>query len=194
MNDALAGADGDGQTPVHAADLEGLRQRWIRTQGQLDEVERASLLAGARWAHSRRRSLDQLLDDAFVRELHRHAFGGVWQWAGQYRIRAASIGIEASLVSTAMRDMLADAAYWFGEGRASEEAVARLHHRFVAIHPFANGNGRTGRLFTDLVAIASGGDRPTWGEGANDARAVYLAALRAADAGDIEPLVAFMWS
>ena len=34
--------------------------------------------------------------------------------------------------------------------------VALAHHRFVWIHPFDNGNGRTVRLFTYAMLIKAG--------------------------------------
>jgi cell filamentation protein len=36
------------------------------------------------------------------------------------------------------------------------ELLAYAHHRLVAIHPFTNGNGRTARLFTNLLAYSYG--------------------------------------
>jgi len=34
--------------------------------------------------------------------------------------------------------------------------VALAHHRFMWIHPFSNGNGRTGRLFTYAMLVKQG--------------------------------------
>ncbi len=192
MNDRLVGG-GDGSTPVHPDDLIGLRQRWIRTQGQLDEVERANLLAGTRWAWSRDRSVEQVTDEGFVRELHRRCFGNVWSWAGTNRTRATSIGIAPYRIGPALRDLLEDARAWTGHAVQPED-VARFHHRFVSIHPFPNGNGRTGRSLTDLFAAAVDQPRPTWGARANRDRDEYLNSLRAADGGDLTELTEFMWS
>lgn len=38
----------------------------------------------------------------------------------------------------------------------SIEKAARAHHRFVAIHPFIDGNGRTGRLLLNLLLFKDG--------------------------------------
>ena len=64
--------------------------------------------------------------------------------------------------------------------------AAWLHHRFVQIHPFEDGNGRIARCLASLVFI-----RAKWFplviplEERND----YLDTLQAADRGDLSPLI-----
>jgi Fic-DOC domain mobile mystery protein B len=194
--DDLTGG-GTGQTPIHPEDLDGLLPRHISTQGELDELERENVLTGTVWALRRRRTLASVLQDVYLRELHRRCFGGVWSWAGTYRTRATSIGIDAFKVASAVRDLMLDAALWFdatGDLAGTDEALARLHYRVVAIHPFANGNGRTGRLYTDVVARAVGAPPLSWGRQLPDTRGTYLQALRSADAGDLRPLTEYLRS
>lgn len=67
-----------------------------------------------------------------------------------------------------------------------EVISAWLHHRFVQIHPFQDGNGRVARAISSLVFIQAGWfplmvDR--------DQRSEYLDALEAADQGNISILV-----
>lgn len=65
------------------------------------------------------------------------------------------------------------------------EIIARIHNRFEQIHPFIDGNGRTGRLILNLVLVRLGyppviilkRQRPT-----------YLSAMVAADRGEHGPL------
>lgn len=61
------------------------------------------------------------------------------------------------------------------------ERVADLHARFQRIHPFLDGNGRVGRLLTNLVLVRLG--YPPAVIYKRD-RSRYLAALGRADAGD----------
>lgn len=76
------------------------------------------------------------------------------------------------------------------------EIAARYHHRLVSIHVFPNGNGRHARLMADLLLTDLVGRRFEWGRGNlvanNELRARYIAALRAADTGDYQPLLEFL--
>jgi Fic family protein len=80
------------------------------------------------------------------------------------------------------------------------ELVARFHHRLVYIHPFANGNGRWGRLMTSVLAVRELGLSPiTWAAGADDLRdpesnerKKYIATIKAADKGDFASLMEYL--
>lgn len=65
------------------------------------------------------------------------------------------------------------------------ETLAEIHARFEQIHPFLDGNGRTGRLVLNLLLVRSG--YPPAIIYKRD-RARYLNALRRADDGDYGPL------
>jgi Fic family protein len=62
------------------------------------------------------------------------------------------------------------------------ELAVIAHHRFVAIHPFADGNGRTGRLLMNLILMKKG--YPIGIILKND-RQKYYAALDQADRGNL---------
>ncbi|MGH8999530.1 MAG: Fic family protein [Acidimicrobiia bacterium] len=65
------------------------------------------------------------------------------------------------------------------------EALALAHNQFERIHPFLDGNGRTGRLLLNLVLVRLGYAPAIIYK--RD-RSKYLNALRAGDAGDPGPL------
>lgn len=80
-----------------------------------------------------------------------------------------------------------------------DEITARLHHRLVSIHLFANGNGRHARLMADLLLVhVLGRPRFTWGSEnlvqAGDCRQRYITALQAADRHKYGPLLEFVRS
>ena len=69
------------------------------------------------------------------------------------------------------------------------ELIAEAHHRFVWIHPFVNGNGRTTRLVTDLIALKCGEAPFTlYVREVGELRSKYIQAIRQADRGDFTEL------
>lgn len=202
---------GTGQTPLDPDESDGLLPSWVRTREDLNLAESDNIVAAR--TRVRARSTDDVLDDSWLRRLHRAMFGDVWRWAGTYRTTERNIGIDPVQIAVAVRDLVADARAWIahdGVGNldqpledrrlAALTIAARFHHRLVAIHPFPNGNGRHARFATDLLVEAMGlGIELSWGAGLGDpptARRRYLDALRAADRDrdDLAPLVDLMCS
>ena len=74
------------------------------------------------------------------------------------------------------------------EGTTPEVEAAWLHHRFVQIHPFQDGNGRVARALATLIFI-----KADWLPLVvrDIERGKYIDALEAADVGDLKPLVSF---
>lgn len=78
--------------------------------------------------------------------------GEVWSWAGQFRLTEKNIGIDHIHIAMELRNLLENVKAWLEYGTYErEEFAARLHHRLVKIHLFANGNGRHARILTDVI-------------------------------------------
>ncbi|MCK5505052.1 MAG: Fic family protein, partial [Thermodesulfovibrionia bacterium] len=71
------------------------------------------------------------------------------------------------------------------EGTKAIELVADIHHKFVHLHPFWDGNGRLGRLLMNIKLIQVGFP-PTILR--KQERSLYYKALDKADQGDLVPL------
>jgi Fic-DOC domain mobile mystery protein B len=89
-----------------------------------------------------------------------------------------------------------DVHYWIENNTYDADEIAvRFHHRLTFIHPFPNGNGRHARLIADILLIKLGRSAFTWGSAnlvkEGEARTKYLEGIRAADNGDIGPLLKF---
>lgn len=186
----------DGHTPLGEDDLRGLKLSYITTRGELNEAEQENILKCRQ--NNRQPTLEELKDDNYLRALHRSMFGDVWDWAGTYRRLETSIGIDPAQISVSVRGLVADATIWAAHEVPLNVAV-RFHHRLVWIHPFPNGNGRHGRQAADYLMQSLGQPPLTWGAlgGAGDVDGIrrrYVAALRAADQGELEPLQAFVIS
>ena len=186
-----------GATPLDPDEVEGLIPSHITTREQLNEWEAENILAGERWARSRRKK--DILDETFVRDLHKRMFGKTWKWAGKFRKTEKNIGVAPEHIAEQLRNLLEDTREKLKHHvEPIEEIATKFHHRLVSIHPFANGNGRHARLITDLLLSGNGLEPFTWSEGdlvhAGETRDKYLAALRAADRGDYSLLLDFVKS
>ncbi len=195
MTDPLVEQD-DASTPLTEEERAELIPSYITLRPELNEAEQANIMDAEQWAFSRKRNV---LDERFLDNLHRRMFGRVWRWAGQHRQSAKNIGVDAYQIPETLRLLLDDCRYWIESSTYEpDEIAARFHHRLVFIHPFPNGNGRHARLAADLLLKAMDQPRFTWGRvnlvNAGDTRQAYIAALRAADAHDYEPLLAFVRS
>lgn len=195
MDDSLP----DGATPLDPDEREGLIPDHVVTRGELNELEEANVQQGLDWALRRTMSGGRgqdVLSELFLYELHRQMFGEIWSWAGRVRLTDKNIGVNKHIVPTEVRKLVEDAKYWREEAVCDPTELAiRFHHRLVSVHPFPNGNGRHSRLMADLLVQQLGDDPFSWGGASStetsDLRSAYIGALRAADNGDITPLLAF---
>ena len=181
----------EGATPHDPDEAADLIPGHVRTRGQLNRWEQENILAAAQWTQRTRAAA---LEEATIRELHRRMFDRTWRWAGTYRRSDKNIGVEWSSIPEEVRKLVDDGAYWIREGVFNiDEAAVRLHHRLVRIHPFPDGNGRHARLWCDLLLQQSGCRPILWQSdqlgSAGEARRAYISSLRAADDGNLEPLL-----
>jgi Fic-DOC domain mobile mystery protein B len=141
-----------GATPLDPDESTGLVPKHIVNQADLNAWEQANIFQADRWAV--RQTKRDLLDEGFVRDLHRQMFDKTWVWAGTFRKSNKNIGVDWTQVSVKLRDLLDNTRYQLAhEVFAPYELAVRFHHQLVWIHAFANGNGRHARLMADLLAM-----------------------------------------
>lgn len=186
----------DGATPLDADEMEDLKIASITTRGELDRWEHKNIGEAMEWLE-RRKKLDEILTEEFIRKLHKQMLGKVWKWAGTFRQSDKNIGVSKYMIGIELRHLLDDVKYWIDNKSFPEDEIAvRFHHRLVLIHPFPNGNGRHSRMMADLlIENVLNKESFTWGAGdlthTGDVRDRYLQALRKADKGDHRDLIAF---
>lgn len=98
-----------------------------------------------------------------LRDVHRHLFQDVYEWAGQVRTVNIVKG-EAFAPPETIEPLMAGVAEAMRETdllRAIPEhnyaeALATVYNTINTAHPFREGNGRTQRLFVDALAAESG--------------------------------------
>jgi Fic-DOC domain mobile mystery protein B len=185
----------DGNTPLSPEELADLIPN-LATKEELNEWERENILLGREWATSDRTAPLQMVSDQYIRKLHERMFDETWKWAGLYRLTEKNIGVPVHEIRERLMQLFGDVRYWIENKTYSpDETAVRFHHRLVSIHAFPNGNGRHARLIADVLVMKLGNPAFTWGsanlveEGA--ARTRYLEAIRAADDGEIQPLLQF---
>jgi len=141
---------------------------------------------------------DELVTITEVRQVHQQAMGPVWDVAphpdaadsegpGSFRrheIHPFPAGMAPpswTMVPSAITDWVADVNDLQGRTPTFAEELAVLHCRFEQIHPFLDGNGRTGRLLVNLILVRHG--YPPAIIFKRD-RVAYLRALDRADSGE----------
>ncbi len=121
----------------------------------------------------------------------------VWEWAGEFRATQTIPGKKPWQISGDLEALCRDVCFWCTEAceLTLVEQAASIHHRLVFIHPYLNGNGRFSRLVSDRYLKAWKCSFPNWPTELNrdgQRRKRYIAALKSADKGDLEPLTLYM--
>lgn len=127
-----------------------------------------------------------------VQQIHEMVTRGILESAGRYRTRnvritgAARSPADWSHIVREMDDLIAEVVK---KDRPVVEMAAYLHHRFVLIHPFVDGNGRVARLLSNLYLMKNGYPPIVLSQ---KNRQQYYRALREADSGDLTVFTIFI--
>jgi cell filamentation protein len=103
-------------------------------------------------------------DDLDIRAIHRQLFADVYGWAGDFRVtelrlgddvfaRRASVPRAAARIVAAARALASDKAL---VDDALAYQLARLYAEYNYVHPFREGNGRTGTMLLHMVTTLRG--------------------------------------
>lgn len=190
-----AGPSDEHATPIEAEEAAQLVPSFITTRDELNRAEQQAITELTRSVLRNPPAPDRL-DVAYLLALHKRMFGPVWKWAGKIRTTERNIGVDSWRIRPDLQQLVGDTRAWLEfDSYPPDEIAVRLHHRLVAIHCFANGNGRHARLVADLLAIALGQPAFTWGAAnlaaASEVRIAYIAALKQADQHDYVALLSF---
>jgi Fic family protein len=132
------------------------------------------------------------LNHVTIQEIHEIVTRGILEDAGRYRTKNVRItgAVKAppdwSKILQLMDELIESITR--GKGHPVETA-SFLHHRFVEIHPFIDGNGRVARLLTNLYLILK--NYPPMVLKKED-RKKYYRTLRAADSGNLGTFANFI--
>ena len=184
----------DNSTPLTEEEKQQLKARWITTRAELNELETKGIADAEIWLLKNKKDI---LNEIFIKNLHKKMFGDIWKWAGTFRTTERNIGVAPYEIQPKLRILLDDVKFWIDNHTYSPKEIAiRFHHRLVQIHPFPNGNGRISRLMADLLIKQFDLQALNWGSGSlteiSELRKEYITALREADNGDYSFLLNFV--
>lgn len=107
-------------------------------------------------------TLDDLLTQELIKQFHYELKAGVFEdrangyAIGDYKKRPNMIGMYQTIspenVAEAMKLLLK----WYHEQSVNIPVLAEFHARYESIHPFQDGNGRTGRLILFRECLKNG--------------------------------------
>ena len=176
----------DNSTPLTEEEKQQLKAKWITTRAELNELETKGIADAEIWLLKNKKDI---LNETFIKILHKKMFGDIWKWAGTFRTTERNIGVAPYEIQPKLRVLLDDVKFWIDNRTFSPKEIAiRFHHRLVQIHPFPNGNGRISRLIADLLMRQFDLPALNWGSEnlteISELRKEYITALRKADDGD----------
>lgn len=187
----------DGQSPLEEEEKEDLLIKTVTTQTELDELEQLNIEKAVAWTIGKKFKPATIFTEQFIKKVHKQMFGDVWKWAGSFRKSEKNIGVEWIKIAVELKYLLDDIKNWIvKETYPPDEIAIRFKHRLVKIHCFPNGNGRHSRLMADII-IESVFEKDvfSWHSSnmvkPDETRKEYIAASRAGDRGNIQPLIEF---
>lgn len=140
------------------------------------------------------------LSEALIKDFHAMLFEGVKSWSPRLGIIPGAYKLQDNHVLTPTGDIhyytpavqvqlkMEELLEWLMASLTTVHPIqlaADFHHRFVAIHPFQDGNGRTGRICMNFILMKAGYPPAIIRK---EERLDYYLALEQADKGNNEPL------
>ena len=97
-------------------------------------------------------TLDLELTEELIKAFHYELKSGVFEdrangyAIGDYKKRPNMIGMYKTTLPSQVSDEISQLLAWYNNQDISLEILAEFHARYESIHPFQDGNGRTGRM------------------------------------------------
>lgn len=140
---------------------------------------------------------DTPMSSELIKHVHGRIFNDLYDWAGRFR----TVTISKPGVTWPPPDYLDEAMQTFEREVLSRyliatlqsdmnfcEAVGHIQGEFLTIHPFREGNARTIKLVTNLLAVQTG-RLPLVYDASDTGRQCYIDAAKAAMLKDCAPMI-----
>ena len=144
-----------------------------------------------------RKTKDHLLL-SLIKDLHRLSFKNSKSFAGAFRDKGQEVavvdGMERIIHRGAPSDMviklLKDLASWYHKNKRKSPPIVLavvVHNQFETIHPFADGNGRVGRLLLNNILLRH--KKPPVNIELKNRQEYYAALREYQESGNIRPMI-----
>ena len=144
------------------------------------------------------RSTKEHLSLNLVRELHRMCFRNSKPFAGKFREKGQEVAvvdgqgriIHRGAPSGMVIKLLKDLVSWYSKNRRKYPPIVLavvVHNQFETIHPFADGNGRVGRLLLNNILLRH--NKPPVNIELENQKEYYSALRNYQGTGNIRPMI-----
>lgn len=107
-------------------------------------------------------TIEEPLTQELIKKFHYELKSGVFEdrangyAVGDYKKRANVIGIHDTVEPEQVAEKMEELLDWYGNQTVTMDVLAIFHGRYESIHPFQDGNGRTGRIILFRECLAQG--------------------------------------
>ena len=120
-----------GQTPIDPDEKAGLIPTHLETMDELNAWEQLNIVQASKWAVGGV-GKHELLDEGFIRELHKRMLNETWSWAGNFRRSDKNIGVPWEQVAVSLDQLLKNAKWQRDNGTVDpDEFAVQFHFELV---------------------------------------------------------------
>ncbi len=165
----------------------------LTDKNKINEIEAKGLIKAELFTFDLEEDVE--ISAQLILEIHKIAFEELYDWAGKWRQIDVAVGKlnppSPANVPMQMYQFLDNLKFKIKNASTESdkiECISFAHYEFIKIHPFNNGNGRTGRLLMNLVCLIFGYKPLKLYHREGDSRMIYIKALQTADSGNFDEL------
>jgi len=175
-----------------------INKLWIVNPEELEELESQLFLKTYKHFH---KSLNKktVFNQKYLKNIHKFAFSKLYSWAGEYRAKNISKGRAVFCQAIHIKNQMDKVFSEFRKDsylrkfrdKTKEEFAKKIAYymcELIAIHPFSELNGRTIRLFFDIIATINGYGYIDYRDIANKKDNPFIQASKHCMSGNCKPM------